>query len=84
VIRASAIRIRKGGGRAEAICADVNDRDAMVRAFDAAERALGTVDILVNNAGIAHRNRVTDLPPEEWRRAKAERSSTSRRSRASR
>jgi NAD(P)-dependent dehydrogenase (short-subunit alcohol dehydrogenase family) len=63
-----ATRIRKGGGPAEAICADVNDRDAMVRAFDAAERALGTVDILVNNAGIAHGNRATDLPPEEWRR----------------
>jgi 3-oxoacyl-[acyl-carrier protein] reductase len=63
-----ATRIRKAGGRAEAICADVNDRDAMLRAFDAAERALGTVDILVNNAGIAHGNRATDLPPEEWRR----------------
>ncbi len=63
-----ATRIRKAGGRAEAICADVNDRDPMMRAFDAAERSLGTVDILVNNAGIAHSNRVTDLPPEEWRR----------------
>jgi 3-oxoacyl-[acyl-carrier protein] reductase len=63
-----ATRIRKSGGRAEAICADVTDRDAMLRAFDAAEQTLGTVDILVNNAGIAHGNRATDLPPEEWRR----------------
>ena len=27
----------------------------MARAFDAAEKAFGTVTILVNNAGVAHR-----------------------------
>ena len=41
---------------------------AMMRAFDEAEKAFGTVTILVNNAGVAHANRAVDLPEEEWRR----------------
>jgi NAD(P)-dependent dehydrogenase (short-subunit alcohol dehydrogenase family) len=61
-------RIEQAGGRAVAIAADVLDRAAMLRAFDEAERAFGTVTILVNNAGVAHANRAVDLPPEEWRR----------------
>jgi NAD(P)-dependent dehydrogenase (short-subunit alcohol dehydrogenase family) len=41
----------------------------MLRAFDAAEAALGTVTILVNNAGVAQAPvRATDVAPEEWRR----------------
>ena len=56
------------GGRAVAIEADVNDRDAMLKAFDAAEAALGTVTILINNAGIAHGGRAVELSPEDWRR----------------
>jgi 3-oxoacyl-[acyl-carrier protein] reductase len=54
--------------RALALGADVLDRQAMTRAFDAAERAFGTVTILVNNAGVAHAHRAVDLPEEEWRR----------------
>jgi 3-oxoacyl-[acyl-carrier protein] reductase len=60
--------IEAAGGRAVAIEADVTDRAAMTRAFDAAEMAFGTVTILVNNAGIAHSGRAVDLPPEEWRK----------------
>ena len=56
------------GGRAVAIEADVTDRAAMARAFDAAEKAFGTVTILVNNAGIAHGGRAIEMPPEEWRK----------------
>ena len=46
------------------------DRAAMVRAFDAAEKAFGTVTILVNNAGITHADRVHrhargDLAPRD-------------------
>jgi len=54
-------RIEKAGGRAIAIAADVTDRNAMLRAFDEAEKAFGTVTILVNNAGVAHSE-------PEWRR----------------
>ena len=56
------------GGKAIAIEADVTDRAAMTRAFDAAEKAFGTVTILVNNAGIAHGGRAVEMPDEEWRK----------------
>jgi len=63
--------IEAAGGHAVAIEADVTDRAAMARAFDAAEKAFGTVTILVNNAGIAHSGRAVDMPPEEWRKVLA-------------
>jgi 3-oxoacyl-[acyl-carrier protein] reductase len=56
------------GGKALALEADVTDRAAMMRAFDAAEKAFGTVTILVNNAGIAHGGRAVEMPAEEWRK----------------
>lgn len=61
-------RIEQAGGRAIAIAADVTDRKAMIRAFDQAEEAFGTVTILVNNAGVVHSGRAVELPEEEWRR----------------
>jgi 3-oxoacyl-[acyl-carrier protein] reductase len=61
-------KIEAAGGQAIAVEADVLDRDAMKRAFDAAEKAFGTVTILVNNAGITHADRVADMPQETWRR----------------
>src|ERR1700735_2907633 len=59
-------RIEKVGGRALAVEADVRDRAAMKAAFDAAEKAFGTVTILVNNAGVAHAGRAVDMAEEEW------------------
>src|SRR5262250_549388 len=61
-------RIEKAGGRAIAIAADVTDRNVMLRAFDEAEKAFGTVTILVNNAGVAHSTRAVELSEDEWRR----------------
>ncbi len=61
-------RIESRGGRAVIVEADVRDRAAMQRAFDAAEAAFGTVTILLNNAGIAHSGRAVDMAEEEWRR----------------
>jgi len=60
-------KIEAAGGQAIVAEADVLDRDAMKRAFDAAERAFGTVTILVNNAGITHADRVHEMPQETWR-----------------
>ena len=62
------VRIEKSGGRALAAEADVRDRAAMQRAFDAAEKAFGTVTILVNNAGVVHSGRAVELAEEDWRR----------------
>jgi len=68
-LKALKAEIEAKGGRATAIEADVTDRAAMARAFDAAERAFGTVTILVNNAGIAQKPmRAVEVPPEEWRK----------------
>jgi 3-oxoacyl-[acyl-carrier protein] reductase len=61
-------KIEAAGGRAVAVAADVLDHAAMVRAFDEAEAAFGTVTILVNNAGVAHADRAVELPDAEWRR----------------
>src|ERR1700758_5030800 len=61
-------KITAAGGRAVAITADVLDRAAMTKAFDAAEKAFGTVTILVNNAGVAHSGRAVELSETEWRR----------------
>jgi 3-oxoacyl-[acyl-carrier protein] reductase len=61
-------RIEKAGGRAAVAEADVTDRKAVARAFDAAEKAFGTVTLLVNNAGVAHADRALDLSEEGWRR----------------
>ncbi len=61
-------RIEKSGGKAMAAEADVRDRAAMRAAFDAAEKAFGTVTILVNNAGVVSSGRAVELAEEEWRR----------------
>jgi NAD(P)-dependent dehydrogenase (short-subunit alcohol dehydrogenase family) len=64
--------IEAKGGRAVSIEADVTDPAAMTRAFDAAEKAFGTVTILVNNAGIAQAaRRATEVSMEEWRKVLA-------------
>jgi len=64
-------RIEETGGRAAAIEADVRDRSAMQAAFDAAEKAFGTVTVLVNNAGVVSAGRAVELDAEEWRRVLA-------------
>jgi 3-oxoacyl-[acyl-carrier protein] reductase len=61
-------RIEAAGGRAVTVGADVLDRAAMAQAFDAAEKAFGTVTVLINNAGVAHSGRAIELSAEEWRR----------------
>ena len=61
-------KIEAGGAQAISVEADVLDRAAMVRAYEAAEKAFGTVTILVNNAGITHADRVYEMPEETWRR----------------
>src|SRR6266481_4398090 len=63
-----ASRIEAAGGRVVAVAADVLDRDAINRAFDAVEGQFGTITILINNAGIAHADRAVDMPETQWRR----------------
>lgn len=61
--------LETSGARAIAIEADVTDTAAMKAAFDAVEKAFGTVTILVNNAGVAQKPlRAVEVDAEEWRR----------------
>jgi 3-oxoacyl-[acyl-carrier protein] reductase len=61
-------KIEAAGGTAVVAEADVLDRAAMIKAFDTAEQAFGTVTILVNNAGVTHADRVAEMPEAVWRR----------------
>jgi 3-oxoacyl-[acyl-carrier protein] reductase len=61
-------QIRRGGGQALSIVADVVGEDAAARAFAAAERELGPVSVLVNNAGIVEIAPVAELSAEAWDR----------------
>jgi 3-oxoacyl-[acyl-carrier protein] reductase len=64
-------KIEKAGGRAAVAVADVTDRANMRRAFDAAEKAFGTVDVLVANAGVVRVARALETSPEMWREVMA-------------
>ena len=64
-------KIEKSGGRALVVEADVRDREAMQRAFDAARRRLRHGTVLVNNAGIVQSKRAVEIAEEEWRRVLA-------------
>ena len=60
--------IERAGGRAVAVAADVTDRRAMIRAFDAAEKAFGIdAEYAVNNPGVAMPIRGVEVIEDEWR-----------------
>jgi 3-oxoacyl-[acyl-carrier protein] reductase len=58
--------IRKTGGRAIAIAADVSERDAVTKMVARVTSDLGPIDILVNNAGIAITRGVDDLTEDDF------------------
>ncbi len=63
--------IRKAGGKAIAVSGDVTDTASIRSAFDAAEKAFGTVDAVVANAGIAVPGRAAEISDEDWRKTMA-------------
>ncbi|WP_315828580.1 SDR family NAD(P)-dependent oxidoreductase [Bradyrhizobium sp. SZCCHNG3015] len=60
--------LRKGGGHAMAIAADVSQRDAVSGMVERIGAELGPIDILVNNAGIAIVRGVDDLSEDDFDR----------------
>lgn len=65
-LRALVEQIEAGGGQAVAVALDVNDKDSVGAAFDAAEAAFGSVDVLINNAGVARTKRFIKTTEEDW------------------
>lgn len=58
--------IEADGGEVEAVALDVSDPAQIPAAFDAAEKAFGTVDIVVNNAGMAQNKLLLETTDEDW------------------
>ena len=54
------------GDAAHPVHLDVTDRDALARAADETERAVGPVDVLCNNAGINLFNDIADATYQDW------------------
>ncbi len=71
-IEAVAGEVRKAGGRAAAVAADVADEHHCERLIREAESQFGKVDILVNNAGeYGPVKPVEEITPAEWDRVVA-------------
>lgn len=60
--------IRKAGGKAMEVRADVSRADAVAGMMSAVDRELGPVDVLVNNAGIGLVRGLDDLTEEDFDR----------------
>ena len=58
--------IRREGGSATVVGADLTDDDALAYLVDESRRACGAVDILVNNAGWGKRATVVKARIEDW------------------
>ena len=65
---ADAIRQEHGRDAALAVRADCTRPAEMARAVQAAVDAFGGLDVLISNAGILAARKVTDFPPDLWRR----------------
>ncbi len=59
------------GGKAIAVIADVGVQAEVEAMVDKTLVAFGRVDILINNAGLRAADSITDITPEQWRRALA-------------
>lgn len=60
--------IRRRGGQAIAVCADVSQEKDLKRLFEQAVAEFETVDILVANMSLQKAARLTEMPLEQWDR----------------
>jgi NAD(P)-dependent dehydrogenase (short-subunit alcohol dehydrogenase family) len=66
---AAAGEVERAGGRALVLPADVADHDAVEETAARAERELGPIDVWINNAMATIFAPVSEISPEEYRRA---------------
>lgn len=59
-------RIRRSGGKAVAVQADVSDPKDVANLIEKTVNTFGRVDVLVNNAGVQPLRALLDLDAEEW------------------
>lgn len=64
--QSAAEEIRKAGGTAITVNADVSQQEQVAALFDTVTRELGPVEVLVNNAGITRDNLLMRMKDEEW------------------
>ncbi|MEO8605597.1 MAG: SDR family NAD(P)-dependent oxidoreductase, partial [bacterium] len=64
----TAAEIRRAGGRAVAVVADVADAAAVDAAVAQARAGLGALTVLVNVAGIGDFTLLPDMTPAQWQR----------------
>lgn len=62
-----AAELQEAGGAAMSVTLDVTDEQSVIAAFDAVERAWGTVDTIICSAGTGNAGRSTDAPVETIR-----------------
>ena len=65
---ATAAAIAEGGGRGEALIADIVDPTAVAMAVERLTTRTGPVGILVNNAGVPGEGRFSDITYSDWLR----------------
>lgn len=65
-LQALAEQIRAAGGQIEPVELDVESEASIQAAYDAAERAFGTVDVVIANAGLNAQGASVDLPADEF------------------
>jgi citronellol/citronellal dehydrogenase len=61
--------IKKAGGEAVAIAADISLHEECMRVVDEVHAALGPVDVLVNNAALTYFIPIKDYPVSRWHRS---------------
>lgn len=59
-------QIKKTGGEAVELAADLSDTDAVMALAESAQGVFGEIDILVNNGGTIYRSPAVEFPLEQW------------------
>ncbi|MGE5596280.1 MAG: SDR family NAD(P)-dependent oxidoreductase, partial [Hyphomicrobiales bacterium] len=68
-LEATIAEIKKAGGEATAVAADISEYENCVKLVEEAHRIYGPVDVLVNNAALTYFIPIVDYPINKWHRS---------------